>query len=236
MKLSLKIVLFCALLFLGATNLYAQQVVVLDPVTDYEFSTADGVFSIPIGATFMERSQSSSQFDLVVTGAPSFLKVTIQKKPFRVIGTLITQAQPLPGTYYISITARDTLYGATSSETMKLRIVNGVPNRPIILDPIEQIKVLKIRQWYSLALSANDEDPEPLILTVSGADDNGLGYAAYKQEQQSMPGRVGGVLLMYMERPGELKINVVAKDERSYQNPGESSNKTAAELRFLVVN
>jgi hypothetical protein len=236
MKFSLKILLLTVLVFLGAADLYAQQVIVLDPVSDYEFSVQDGLFSIPIGATFMESwQQSSSQYQLAVSGLPSFLKLTIQKQQFRINGKLDLKAQPVPGTYNISITARDTLYGATSSATMKLRIVNGVPNRPIILDPIEQIKVLKTGQSYSLSLSATDEDPEYLSLTVTGTGENGLGDVDYIQEPPT-PGRAAGMLLMQMARPGELKINVVAKDERSYQNPGESSNKTAAELRFLVVN
>lgn len=135
------------------------------------------------------------------------------------------------GEYYIAITARDNRSGAQSTANMRLKITPDTPNLPILFDPLTQIKILAVGRWYSIAIGATDEDPEALLLDVTGAAGNALGYAEFKKTEDKA-GRIGGTLIMKMDRPGELSVNLCARDKRA--GSGYSSNKTIAELHFIV--
>lgn len=233
MRVGLMTVLVIGLLFCGALNAYAQQAVVLDPVVSYEIYGGE-LFSIPIGATFKELVGDPNFYDLFVAGLPVGLEPRINKiSPFRISGGLYPTKPIDPGTYFITLTARDHVSGASASATMQLKISPSRNiNNPILFDPLEQIKVLKLNTWYSIAIGVRDSDMEELILSVTGAANNALGYAVYTQTELT-PGRVGGVLNLKMARPGELKINLVARDKRQ---PGVgASNQSVAELHFLVT-
>jgi len=230
MKLTLKILLAAVVLLLGFSSLYAQQMIALDPVFSYE--SRGEPFSIPIGATFLEPSEAATHYDLFVTGLPSgIVKVISKVSPFKITGYLRQVAAVPQGVYYITITAMHYPTSTTSSATMKLKIGSEL-NAPIIFDPLEQIKVLRINTWYSLALGVTDNDPESLLLSVTGAVNNGLGYVKFVKTEDEL-GRTGGVLLMYLSRPGELKLNLIARDRRGEMGP-YNSNSSLAQLHFLV--
>ncbi|MEW6101031.1 MAG: hypothetical protein AB1481_01915 [Candidatus Omnitrophota bacterium] len=234
MKLKWAVILAVFGLLLGSAYSFADQIIVLDPVSSYEFYYNDpALFTIPIGATFFTAVSSQGDYDLYVQGLPaSGIRLEIRKvSPFRIEGTLYKMGPIQPGEYNISITARQHSTAATTSATMKLKIVNAAPNASIIFDPLEQIKVLKVNQWYSIAIAVTDLDSPELLLDVTGAANNAIGYAAFKITEVT-PGRTGGVLNLKMARPGELKINLCGREHSP--EPGRG-NTSIAELHFLAV-
>ncbi|UCC95260.1 MAG: hypothetical protein JSW40_00505 [Candidatus Omnitrophota bacterium] len=211
---------------LATVTVYAQeQIVVLDPISTYEIEAGEEFF-LPVGANFLLPGDPEHH-KLFVNGAPIHLEIT-ESSYYRIAGVI---ADRLPeGDYYLTIVALDERTGARTQGTMKLRVVGRLSNAPIIFESLEQVKKLQTRKWYSFAIAATDEDPERLILEVIGDVGNALGYARFRQTAD-FEGRAGGVLNMYLWRPGELKISVNARDTR----PADMGhNRAVAELHFIV--
>ena len=144
----LLLVLVAATLLLGLSYAYADQLVVLDPVSSYELNNR-GAVTIPIGATFLEpaRLSGDQDFQILVNGLPAGL--TFEKDDstaFRVSGALRQLGQIGDGTYYINITARSNYSRISSSAIMKLKVdsTHQDVNQPIVFDPLEQVKAIKV--------------------------------------------------------------------------------------------
>ncbi|MDP1852595.1 MAG: hypothetical protein Q8L26_00075 [Candidatus Omnitrophota bacterium] len=227
MKTGLKVLLGAMFMLLYVTSLYAQspqQIVALDPLYSYEIGAGDVSF-ISVGANFL---YPFGPYELSVSGFPGQVNIT-EKAAYRIAGFIDTRQLP-PGDNYLTVVALDLGSGARAQGTIRIRVMGGGPtNKPVIFDPIEQVKKLRVGVWYSLAIGAVDEDGEPLVLNVTGAAANGLGYAKFTKTED-IAGRIGGVLVLQMAKPGELKIVLSARDKRSPY----PSNNSVADLHFIV--
>ena len=228
MKKGLGILLLILGVMLCASNVYAAQAIVLDPLVSREVVAGQQQY-ISVGATFKDPGNSTQRVMSVTGIEPSDFHVT--ESSCKRIAGVISASHLLVGDNYLTVTVSDYESGLTAQGTFKVTVIpGGACNKPIIFDSMEQIKVLSRNTWYSLVIGATDVDPEQVILDVTGAASNPLGYASFTQTTNTA-GRVGGVLNLYMQNPGQLNITLSARDNRP---PSGTRNNSVANLKFVI--
>ncbi len=212
----------------AGTNVYAaEQLIVLDPINSIEVRTDERV-QFTVGASFLLPHDPMNRF-ISVEGLPSGFTFLSSPRATdrRVSVTIVKTAISAVGTYQVKIQALDKFYNVSSIATMQISVISsGIPNQALSFDSLEQVKAVRLNQYYSFPVAVSDADMEELQLIVTGGDGNALGYVSFKETSRS-GGRVGGVISLYLYRTGQMKINLFARDRGGRDGVGMLNTATA---------